>query len=98
MKEEVSFHAIHTFGMLKSQQVRIVLTKLSLPLWHLTGRLLRSMLFPLGRIVTFHCARFGVREIAKKETTDATINLNSPMFPRFWEAALSIAVFWEAAL
>ncbi len=62
------------------------------------GRLLKSMLFPLGRIVTFHCTRFDVREMAKKETTDATINLNSPMFPCFRKAVLLIAVFWEAAL
>ena len=32
------------------------------------------------------------------ETIDTTINLSSPMFPHFWEAALSIAAFWEAAL
>ncbi len=32
------------------------------------------------------------------ETIDTTINLNSPMFPRFWEAVLSIAAFWEAGL
>ncbi len=32
------------------------------------------------------------------ETIDATINLNSPMFPCFRKAVLSIAVFWEAAL
>ena len=32
------------------------------------------------------------------ETIDTTINLDSPMFPHFWEAALSIAAFWEAAL
>ena len=79
MKEEVSFHAIYPFRMLKSLQVKIVLTKLSLPLWHLTGRLLRSMLFPLWRIVTFHCTRFGVREMAKMETIDATIKLKSPI-------------------
>ncbi len=36
MKEEVSFHAIYPFRMLKSLQVKIVLTKLSLPLWHIT--------------------------------------------------------------
>ena len=32
------------------------------------------------------------------ETKDATIKLNSPMFPCFWEAMLSIAAFQEAAL
>ena len=32
------------------------------------------------------------------ETIDATIKLNSPMFPCFWEAVLSIAAFQEAAL
>ncbi len=32
------------------------------------------------------------------ETIGATINLNSPLFPLFWEAALSIAAFQEAVL
>ena len=32
------------------------------------------------------------------ETIDTTINLNSPMFPHFWKAALLIAAFQEAVL
>ena len=32
------------------------------------------------------------------KTIDATIIFISPMFPCFWEAALSIAAFQEAAL
>ena len=94
MKEEVSFHAIYPFRMLKSLQVKIVLTNLSLPLWHITT-FLGGCAFDCS--VLGGCA-FGGRAYEVCAIDGSAYNgsaYDGSAFRRlcFWEAAFLIASF-----